>query len=85
MRKIPLAIVQSFKIIKFYTGFASGVALVMDVSLIRDTAIRFSLLRFLHCYGKRKECQLINDFSPFFSYSLVFLLFNARFLNDNQT
>ena len=85
MRKIPLAIVQSFKMIKFYTGFASGVALVMDMSLIRDTAIRFSLLRFLHCYGNRKECQLINDFSPLYSYSLVFLLFNVRFLKDNQT
>ena len=57
MRKIPLVIIQSLKMIKFYTGFAGGVALVMDVSLIHDTAIRFSLARFLHCYGNRKECQ----------------------------
>ena len=57
MRKIPLVIIQSFKMIKFYTGFASGVALVMDVSLIRDTAIRFSLVQFLHCYGNKKEGQ----------------------------
>ena len=71
MRKIPPVIIHSFKI-KFYTWFAGGVALVMDVSFIHDTAIRFSVNTAMVI---ERSAKMINDFSPFFSYSLVFLLF----------
>ena len=45
----------------------------------------FRLHDFYTAMGIERNAKLINDFSPLYSYSLVFLLFYVRFLKDNQT